>query len=113
MSEREITLLLKDMLEAAQKILCYTNTMSFEDFSLDDKTKDAVIRNFEVIGEAAKRVPDDFKRRHPEIEWQRIRGFRNRIIHEYFGIDFEMVWQIKEENPDELIVKLNSLPEAI
>lgn len=91
MSEREITLLLKDMLEAAQKIFSYTNTMSFEDFAEDDKTKDAVIRNFEVIGEAAKRVPDDFKRRHPEIQWKRIRGFRNRIAHEYFGIDFEMV----------------------
>lgn len=112
MSEGEITLLLKDMIEAAQKILFYTDTMSFEDFIEDDKTKDAVIRNFEVIGEAAKRVHDDFKRRHPEIEWKRIRGFRNRIVHEYFGIDFEMVWQIKEENLDELIAKLSSLHEA-
>lgn len=75
MSEREIELLLKDMLEAAQKILSYTNEMSYEDFADDDKTKDAVVRNFEVIGEAAKRVPDDFKRRHPELEWKRIRGF--------------------------------------
>lgn len=112
MSEREIGLLLKDMIDAGQKILAYTKAMDYEDFSKDDKTKDAVIRNFEVIGEAARRVPDDFKRLHPEIEWKRVRGFRNRIIHNYFGIDYEMVWQIKEENLAELITRLLSLPEA-
>lgn len=112
MSEREIELLLKDMIEAGQKIMAYTKAMDFEDFAEDDKTKDAVIRNFEVIGEAAKRVPDDFKLLHPEIEWQRIRGFRNRIIHDYFGIDYEIVWQIKEENLVELITRLLSLSKA-
>ncbi len=71
--------------------------MSFGDFMQDEKTIDAV-RNFEIIGEASKRIPDDFKTEHPEIEWRRIIGFRNRIIHEYFGIDYENLWRIKNEN---------------
>ena len=61
-------------------------------------TVDAIVRNFEIIGEASNRIPDDFKTEHPEIEWRRIIGFRNRIIHEYFGIDFENLWKIKNEN---------------
>lgn len=77
--------------------------MSFDDFIKDDKTIDAVIRNFEIIGEAANRVPDDFKSDHPDIEWRRITAFRNRIIHEYFGIDYRQLWKIREENIPELI----------
>ena len=77
--------------------------MDFDDFINDDKTIDAVVRNFEIIGEAANRVPEDFKANYPEIEWRRIRGFRNRIVHEYFGIDYRQVWKIKEENLLELI----------
>ena len=102
MSNREIQLLLEDMLEAAEKILSYTSGMSFDDFTNDDKTIDAVVRNFEIIGEAANRVPDNFKSDHPEIEWRRMTGLRNRIIHEYFGINYATVWKIKEENIPEL-----------
>ena len=98
MSKREIQLLLEDILEACQKILSYTEGVSFDDFVNDDKTIDAVVRNFEIIGEAANRIPEDFKSDHPEIEWRRIIAFRNRIIHEYFGINYKMVWKIKEEN---------------
>ena len=76
--------------------------MSFNDFISDDKTVDAVVRNFEIIGEAANRVPEDFKSDHPEIEWRRMTGLRNRIIHEYFGVDYATVWKIKEENVPEL-----------
>ena len=72
--------------------------MSYDDFMQDSKTIDAVVRNFEIIGEASNRVPDDFKSDHPEIEWRRIIGFRNRIIHEYFGIEYENLWRIKNEN---------------
>jgi uncharacterized protein with HEPN domain len=98
MSDRELLLLLEDILDAARKIISYTSGMSFDDFVNDDKTIDAVVRNFEIIGEAGNRVPEDFKSDHPGIEWRRIIGFRNRIIHEYFGINYEMVWKIKEEN---------------
>ena len=85
-------MLIKDMVESANKIMSYIEEMTFEDFEKDEKTVDAVIRNFEIIGEAANRLDDTYKSDNPEIEWDRMRGFRNRIIHEYFGIDLEIVW---------------------
>ena len=97
MSKRDTLLLLDDMLHAAQKIKRYVTDIDFDTFISDDKTMDAVARNFEIIGEAANRVDPDFRDSNPEIEWKRIRGFRNRIVHEYFGIDYEIVWQIIEE----------------
>jgi uncharacterized protein with HEPN domain len=98
MSKREIKLLLEDILEAARKILSYTLDMDFNEFINDEKTVDAVVRNFEIIGEAASRIPADFKSVHTGIDWRRIIGFCNRIIHEYFGIDYKMVWKIKEDD---------------
>ena len=103
MSKRDNLLLLDDMLQSALKIKRYVKNIDFDSFISDDKTKDAVVRNFEIIGEAANRIEPDFRDRNPEIEWKRIRGLRNRIIHEYFGIDFEIVWQIIDEYLDELI----------
>lgn len=92
--------------------MTYTRNMSFDRFKNDSKTVDAVIRNFEVIGEAANRLTDDFKTKNPEIEWSHLRGFRNRIVHEYFGIDLEIVWHIIEENLPELLATLrNKFPD--
>ena len=91
MSKRSSNLLLLDMKEAAAKILKYTEGLSFEDFLTDDKTIDAVVRNFEIIGEASLRIDEDFRFEHPQIEWKKLRGFRNRIVHDYFGIDYEIV----------------------
>ena len=76
---------------------------------MDDKTIDAVVRNFEIIGEAANRIDPDFRDNNPEIEWKRIRGFRNRIVHDYFGIDYEIVWSIVETYLDELIDWLDAI----
>lgn len=103
MSNRDLKLLLEDMLESAIKIKRYTTGLTFESFTSDDKTIDAVIRNFEIIGEAANRIDPDYRGKNPELEWNRIRGFRNRIIHEYFGIDYEIVWTIIENDLDNLI----------
>jgi len=111
MSERNIKLLLEDMLQSAKKIKAYTQDIDFEIFISDDKTIDAVVRNFEIIGEASNRIDNDYKENNPEIEWKRIRGFRNRIVHEYFGIDYEIVWTIIETYLDELIFSLESLLE--
>lgn len=96
MSKRNAHLLIGDMVESAQKILPYTEGLTFDQFLSDAKTLDAVIRNFEIIGEAANRLPEEFKDDHPHIGWHRIRGFRNRIVHDYSGIDYAIVWQIKE-----------------
>lgn len=86
------------MIESAQKIMSYTKDMTFDSFENDSKTVDAVIRNFEIIGEAANRLTEAYKAENPEIEWDHLRGFRNRIVHEYFGIDLEIVWQIIEDD---------------
>ena len=96
MSRRSSELLIQDILESGNKILSYTNGITYDEFIQDSKTIDAVIRNFEIIGEAANRLSDEFKDEHPDIDWHKIRGFRNRIVHDYFGIDFSIVWNIKE-----------------
>ena len=94
MSKRTPKLLLEDIIESAKKILQYTKGISFEEFSKDNKTVDAVIRNFEIIGEASNLLPDEIKEKYSEIDWHRIRGFRNRIVHEYFGVDLQIIWKI-------------------
>jgi uncharacterized protein with HEPN domain len=102
MSERSAELLLEDMLESCDRILEYTKELSFEDFKKNYLVVDAVVRNFTIIGEAAGRIPEEYKVKHSEIKWDRIRGFRNRIVHDYFGIDYQIVWIIIENNIPEL-----------
>jgi uncharacterized protein with HEPN domain len=109
MSKRIPQLLINDMLESCNKILQYTADMTFEEFANDSKTIDAVIRNFEIIGEAANRLPEDFKDSFAQIDWHRIRGFRNRIVHDYMGIDFGIVWEIRNNYLLELINSLKAL----
>lgn len=109
MSRRDIDLLLLDMKESSEKILKYTEGFTYDDFLRDDKTIDAGVRNFEIIGEASIRIKDDFKLDHPQIEWKKLRGFRNRIVHEYFGIDYEIVWSIIESDLEELIFQLEAI----
>ena len=109
MSKRNPILLIEDIIESCYKIKNYTKEYSFDDFVSDPKTIDAVIRNFEIIGEAANRLPDDFKDSHQHIDWFRIRGFRNRIVHDYFGIDYSIVWKVKESYIDQLIDNLEKL----
>lgn len=109
MSKRDPLLLVGDMLEAIGKIKRYTQGMTSSDFFDDDKTIDAVIRNFEIIGEAANRIPEEIRDQHQEINWHRIRGFRNRIVHDYMGIDYEIVWEIIHNDIDSLYNSLQVL----
>jgi uncharacterized protein with HEPN domain len=109
MSRRDPKLLVGDILDSASKILSYTEGFSFEEFIKDSKTVDAVIRNFEIIGEAANRLPEDFKDRYHDIDWLRIRGFRNRIVHDYFGIDYTIVWTIKDSFLPTMIAQLQPI----
>ena len=94
MSKRNSKLLVDNMLNSAYRIIDYTKNVSFEQFINDSKTSNAVIRNFEITGEASNRLPEDFKNNSNSIDWERIRGFRNRVVHEYFGIDYSVVWQL-------------------
>ena len=111
MSNRNPLLLIEDILDSSNKILLYSAGMTYEEFIADSKTVDAVIRNFEIIGEAANRLPDDFKEIHPNIDWHKIRGFRNRIVHDYMGIDYTIVWEIKNNFLVTLVEKLNTIKE--
>ena len=87
--------------------------MSLDDFLKDDKTIDAVIRNFEIIGEAANRIPDEIRDKFQLVNWHRIRGFRNRIVHDYMGIDYEIVWEIIEKDLEELKNRMQEIRDSI
>ncbi len=91
---RDASLFLDDILDACRKIRRYTVNLTPEQFRSDDKTIDAVVRNLEVIGEAAKKLPDEFRDQIRDVEWHRIAGLRDILIHEYFGIDVEIIWDI-------------------
>ncbi len=112
MSKRDNALLVADILEIARKILRYTQGQRFEDFLSEEKTVDAVVRNFEIIGEAANRLSEGFKIHYSGIDWQQIRGFRNRIVHDYFGIDHEIVWRIRDTFLPLLIEQLGNFKEG-
>ncbi|MCZ7358233.1 MAG: DUF86 domain-containing protein [Candidatus Methanoperedens sp.] len=85
---------LKDILEAIRKIEKYTQNMSYEDFLKDELIQDGVLKNLEVIGEAVKNIPDEIKHKKQDIEWKKIAGLRDILTHEYFGINFEIVWDV-------------------
>ena len=87
-----------DILNAIEKIERYTKDLSFEEFRKNYMAADAIVRNFEIIGEAANNVPERVKRKYPFVEWKEAIGFRNVLIHDYFGIDLEAVWDTVREN---------------
>ena len=101
---RDIRLYLDDILEAIGRIREYTTGLTHEGFASDQRTVDAVIRNLEVIGEAARALPDAWKEKAPSIEWHKIVGLRNLLIHEYFGVNLPILWDVIQS-------KLNPLEE--
>lgn len=90
---RNVNLFLTDILEAIDNIKEYTQGMSYGDFIKDKKTKDAVVRNLEVIGEATKNIPVEVKEKHSEVNWKATTGMRDKLIHEYFGVSSPIVWE--------------------
>ena len=98
MSKREIKLYLDDIKNSIKRIEEYTKSMTFEQFASDPKTIDAVIRNLSVIGEAVNNLPEEIKSKHPNIPWEEIIGMRNKIVHEYFGVDEGILWKTVTEN---------------
>ena len=100
MPKRQIELYLADISLAIRRIEKYIKGFNITEFFNDPKTLDAVIRNLEIIGEAVKNIPPAVKKKYPKIPWAKIAGMRNKIIHEYFGIDEEIIWQtIKGDIP--------------
>ena len=97
---RDHRLYLDDIREAIRAIREYTERLTFESFSADRKTIDAVIRNLEIIGEAAKNLPEEIKATSGDIEWRKIVALRNLLIHEYFGVSKPVVWDIVKNKLD-------------
>ena len=94
MSKREWKLFVEDILESIELIEEYVKDMVFDDFKEDRKTIDAIVRNFEIIGEASKYIPENVKDKFQNVDWKGMVGLRNRIAHEYFGISLAIVWDI-------------------
>ena len=94
MPKRRASLLREDILDAARKIRSYLADMDAKKFLSDTKTIDAVVRNLEVIGEDARMMSAEARALHPKVPWTQVVGLRHRIVHEYFGIDPALVWQI-------------------
>ena len=91
--KREFLDYLQDIKEALGKLEEFTQGMDFEDFSRDDKTNFAVIRALEIIGEAARKIPKSFRSQYPDVPWQNMAGMRDKLIHDYFGVDLLVVWK--------------------
>lgn len=94
MPERDLLIILDDILKAINLIEQYTNDLSIGEFQKDTKTRDATLRNLEIIGEACKLVPETIKDRYNEIPWKKIIGLRNIVLHKYFGVDLDLIWYI-------------------
>jgi uncharacterized protein with HEPN domain len=98
--KRDSRLYLDDIFETIEKIENYVEGLTFEEFSEDSKTVDAIVRNFEIIGEATKRIPTETKEKYSEIPWKMMAGTRDKLIHEYFGVNSQVLWKaVKEDLP--------------
>jgi len=96
--KRDVRLYLDDIFDAVEKIERYVEGLSFDDFSADSKTVDAIVRNFEIIGEATKRIPEETRQKYPQIPWKMMAGTRDKLIHEYFGINLQALWKAVNED---------------
>ena len=107
---RDFRLYLEDVIEAIAKIQRYTARLSFHEFAEDEKAVDAVVRNLEVIGEAVKKIREDMRQKHADIDWRKIAGLRDILIHEYFGIDVEIIWDIVQNKLPSLEASIRGMP---
>jgi uncharacterized protein with HEPN domain len=112
MPKRNDNFLIDDIHEAGSKILRYTANYTFPDFTADERTVDAVIRNFEIIGEAASRLSEQLQQLHPSVPWREIISYRNLLIHEYFGVSLKVVWNIIQDDLPLLMKTIKSVKES-
>ena len=108
---RSHRLYFEDILESSNNIRKYVGNRSFDEFIGDGLRVDAVVRNFEIIGEAASKVPEDIRKTYPSVEWRKIADFRNVLAHEYFQIDFEIMWDIITNKLPALIANIEEILE--
>jgi len=106
---RNYLLYLEDILESTGKIQNYASGLSYEDILKDKMRIDAIVRNFEIIGEASGKVPHEVRDRYPFVEWKRISDFRNVLAHEYFGIKYKIMWDIIKNKLPQLEKQIKSI----
>ncbi|GAB5491347.1 MAG: DUF86 domain-containing protein [Phototrophicaceae bacterium] len=101
--------LLLDMLIACRKLIRFTQDLAKDDFLSDDLVQSATLREFQVLGEASRMISDESKSKYQQIPWKVISGLRNRIIHEYFNVDLNILWETIQTNIPELLSQLNAI----
>jgi len=111
MSKRTDADLIEDILICLSKIQQYINGLSYDDFANDHKTQDAIIRNIEIVGEASKRLSTEVKEQYPDIPWKMISGTLDRLIHGYFGVNIDIVWEIATIDVPELEQMMRKIEE--
>lgn len=110
---RDSKLYLKDILEAMEAIERFVEGIDFEEFKADDKTSSAVIRKFEIIGEATKNVPEDIRQKYPNVPWREMAGMRDKLIHFYFGVKYSIVWQTIKDIIPQVKVSISKILEEL
>lgn len=112
MSPRNWEFRLEDIVESLSLIFEYVADMDFQSWSKDRKTIDAVVRNLEIVGEAATHIPEEIQERYPEIPWNSMKGMRNVLIHEYFGVDTDVLWQTIQDDLPALLTEIQMVLES-
>ncbi len=113
MKNRSNALFVEDILISMQKIQRFIAEVEFETFVKDEMLIDALVRNFEIIGEASKTIPEDIRQQWPDIPWHRMIGLRNVVIHRYFEVDVDELWRIAHENVPEVLPKIEAMLKAM
>ena len=112
MPERQDSLWISDIKEAIARVEEYTEGISYAAFLEDRKTQDAVVRNIGIMGEAAKKISPEFKRKHKDIDWKAIAGTRDKVVHDYFGVNWSILWDVVKNKLPQLKAQLEGASES-